>query len=219
MNIIRTKAVELTVIPAIAYKQKLTSGGAGIKILRLDENKSAVYTIDKRTGEPIPYGPIDENFFPAEAFDEALEMTNGLPYSGRSNIRLSAPLQAEPEDVPAAETPAEIDVSSSPEYRAIVERYSDEKGKLNYQLMNKNFIQFASKSKVVGDMVRSRARQEDILRFIIRSRATMLANIKENLDDRYVDRLIETLDEIDPRSAFKELKAYINRLLSRQGKG
>jgi hypothetical protein len=29
--------------------------------------------------------------------------------------------------------------------------------------------------------------------------------------------LIETLDEIDPRSAFKELAAYIKRLLARKG--
>jgi hypothetical protein len=28
--------------------------------------------------------------------------------------------------------------------------------------------------------------------------------------------LIETLDEIDPRSAFKELKSYINRMLARR---
>ena len=56
MNIIRTTAVELAAIPAIAYKQKLSAGGAGIKIFRLDTDASAVFSIDRRTGEAVPYG-------------------------------------------------------------------------------------------------------------------------------------------------------------------
>jgi hypothetical protein len=35
------------------------------------------------------------------------------------------------------------------------------------------------------------------------------------MDNDSIVLLIETLDEIDPRSAFKELKAYINRLLAK----
>ena len=54
MNIIRTKAVELSTIPAIAYKQKLCSGGAGVKILRLDRDSAAVLTLDKKTGGGVP---------------------------------------------------------------------------------------------------------------------------------------------------------------------
>ena len=69
MNIIRTKAVELSTIPAIAYKQKLASGGAGIKIMRADGG-SAVCTIDKRTADMIPYRTFDETLFPMDAFDE-----------------------------------------------------------------------------------------------------------------------------------------------------
>lgn len=48
MKIVRTKTVELTEIPAIAYKQKLSSGGAGIKILRLDVEATAAATLDKK---------------------------------------------------------------------------------------------------------------------------------------------------------------------------
>lgn len=214
MNIIRTKAVELTTIPAIAYKQKLTSGGAGIKIARIDEDKSAVCTIDRRSGDLIPYGTVDENLFPLEAFDEAFELTTGLPYAARSTIKLS-PTQIRTDDV-VEDAPAEqVDMTLSPEYRAIVARYSDEKGKLNYQLMNKDFIQFAAKSKVVAGLVTEKAEQEEILNCIVRSQATTIANQKESLDDAAIALLIETLDEIDPRSAFKELKAYINRMLAR----
>ena len=215
-NIIRTKAVELTVIPAIAFKQKLASGGAGIKILRIDGDQSAVCTIDKRTGDMLPFGSIDESLFPHEAFDEAFELTSSLPYSARGTIKLS-PVEVDGTVDVVEEAPIEqTDMTLSPEYQAIIDRYSDEKGRLNYMLMNKDFIQFAAKSKVVADMIAESASQDEILTFIIKSRATMIANKKESLDDASVALLIETLDEIDPRSAFKELKAHIIRMQSRK---
>jgi hypothetical protein len=216
MNIIRTKAVELQVIPAIAYKQKLASGGAGVKIMRMDCDKSAVYTIDKRTGEAVPYGTVDEEVFPMEAFDEAIELVGGLPYSSRGNIKITVFEENREEDVVEDAPEDQVDMTLSDEYIAIVERYSDEKGKLNYQLMNKDFIQFASKSKVVNDMAGNMATQEEILLFVIKSRATFISGKKESLDDESVKLLIETLDEIDPRSAFKELKAHIKRILARK---
>jgi len=216
MNIIRTKAVELSSIPAIAYKQKLASGGAGVKIMRMDCDKNAVFTIDKRTGEPIPYGGADVSLFPEDAVEEALELTAGQPYSARGSIKITVFEEPLEEDVEADAPKARPDMTQSPEYTAIVERYSDENGKLNYQLMNKDFIQFAAKSKTVGDMAANRASQDEVLAFIVKSRAALISGKKESLDDGQVRLLIETLDEIDPRSAFKELKAYINRVLARK---
>jgi len=96
-----------------------------------------------------------------------------------------------------------------------IEILSDEKDKLNYQLMNKDFIQFASKSKTVSTMIAEKAIAEDVLVFVVKSRAAFVAGKKESLDDELAVALIETLDEIDPRSAFKELKAYINRMFAR----
>ena len=217
MNIIRTKAVELSSIPAIAYKQKLSSGGAGIKILRVD-GQYAVCTIDKRTADLLPFGIFDETLFPMEAFDEAFELTNSLPYSARGNIKLQAVDEAQPDDVSELAPAEQVDMTLSPEYKAIVERYSDEKGKLNYTLMNKDFIQFASRSKVVAGLVDNNASQDEVLEKIVKSRATEISLQKESLSDGDVRFLIETLDEIDPRSAFKELKAYINRMLTKSKK-
>lgn len=217
MNIIRTKAVELSAVSAIAYKQKLASGGAGIKIMRTD-GQTAVCTIDKRTADMVPYGSFDESLFPMEAFDEAFELTNSLPYSARGNIKLLAVEDAQPDDV-SEQAPAEqVDMTLSPEYMAIVDRYSDEKGKINYVLMNKDFIQFASRSKVVAKLVDEGAQQDEIVEAIVISRATEISGQKESLDSHNAKLLIETLDEIDPRSAFKELKAHINRMLAKSKK-
>ena len=217
MNIIRTRAVELSTIPAIAYKQKLPSGGAGIKILHVS-GETAVCTIDKRTADMIPYGTFDERIFTAEAFGEAFELTISLPYSARGKVRLLAIEEAQPDEVSEDAPADQVDMTLSPEYEAIVERYSDEKGKMNYTLMNKDFIQFASRSKVVAGMVDSSASQEAILGTIVSSRAADISGRKDGLDDDSVMLLIESLDEIDPRSAFKELKAYINRMLSKRKK-
>jgi len=216
MNIIRTRTVELTSIPAIAFKQKLASGGAGVKLLRIDCAEKAVATLDKRTGEPVYYGVVDETLFPYEAFEEAIELLEGLPYSARGKIVLGFTEQTEAEDVAAEEPAAEkISMVDSDEYAAIIERYCDENNKLNYQLMNRDFIKFAAKSKVVANKIESKAPAEEILVFVVKSRAAMIANKKESLGDDATRALIDTLDEIDPRSAFKELSVYIRRMQSK----
>jgi len=216
MNIIRTQSVELSSIPAIAYKQKLASGGAGIRILRLDAEVSGSAGIDKRTGEAVPYRQNDAALFPIEAFDEAIELTQGLPFSSRGKIVVAPVETAEADEVAeTVEEKTKVSMVDSDEYRTIIARYSDEKGKLNYALMNKDFIQFAAKSKVVSDMAAEKKPNDAIVLFVIKSRAALIAGKKESLDDGLAAALIETLDEIDPRSAFKELKLYVNRQLAR----
>ena len=229
MNIIRTTAVELTVIPAIAYKQKLASGGAGVKLFRLDADANAVFTIDKRTGDALPYGKYDDALFPDEAVLEALELTSGLPYTARGKLKITMfeetaqeeeeaggeGAAAEEEDAVTEDEAEKVDMVDSEEYRALTLRYTNEKGKINYTLMNKDFIQFASKSSVVSDMVRDRAKVEDIILFLVKSRVAMLSGRKDSMSDAETIALIETMDEIDPRSSFKELSAYIKRLLAK----
>ncbi|MCL1791542.1 MAG: hypothetical protein FWG40_09405 [Peptococcaceae bacterium] len=231
MNIIRSTAVELSLIPAITYKQKLASGGAGIRIFRLDQEAVAVFTVDRRTGEGVPYGPYDADLFPDEAVQEALELTVGLPFSARGKLNTSVLVAAqagsqpgtpstseeaalESEDVMENET-EKIDMVGSDEYQAFLDRYTDEKGKINYTLMNKDFIQFASRNKTVEKMVAEKADVDEMLRFVINNRAAYLAGKKDSLTDAQTDALIETLDEIDPRSAFKDLKLYMRRLLAK----
>ena len=217
MNIIRTTAVELSAIPAIAYKQKLSAGGAGIKILRLDQDAAAVFEIDRRSGEGNAFGAYDAALFPDEAVAEALELTSGLPYTARGKLKVTVFEEeaVDADDVGETET-EKADMVNSDEYQAILERYSNEKGKLNYPLMNKDFIQFASKSKVVATMVDAKAPVADIILFVVKSRTALLAGKKDSLDNAEAAALIETLDEIDPRSAFKELSAHIKRLLAKK---
>jgi len=215
MNIIRTAAVELTAIPAIAYKQKLSSGGSGIKIFRLDQDATTVLTLDKRTGEGIPYGKYDVSLFPDEALNEAIELTSGLPYASRGKIKITVfDVAEEEEDVIETEL-EKTDMVNSEEYKALIQRYADEKGKLNYALLNKDFIQFSSRSKVVGEMVAAKASVEEITLYVVNSMVLQLVKRKDAMSGEETAALIETLDEIDPRSALKELKAHIKRMLAK----
>jgi hypothetical protein len=227
MNIIRTTAVELKTIPAVAYKQKLSTGGAGLKLQRMDTDAMAMFTLDRRTGEGVPYGKYDESLFPAEAVAEAKDLTLGLPYTSRGKIRVKISEAAaaekehveaedifEEEDVTEEETD-KVDMVHSPEYDAILQEFLSEEGKLNYQVMNKDFIQFASRSTVVGQMIGERASDKEIVDYVVGSRATNLSGRKEALSPQEIAGLIETLDEINPRSAFKELTLHIRQQLAR----
>jgi hypothetical protein len=215
VNIIRTTAVELTAIPAIAYKQKLATGGAGLKILRLDTDVSAVFTIDRRSGEATPFGLYEAELFPNEAVYEAQELTHGLPYTARGKIKITVFEDHADAEEAVAETDREkADMVNTPEYNALIERYTDEEGKLNYALMNKDFIQFASRSTKVGEMIGERANDHEIVLYVVASRVAVLAGNRDGLSIEDTEALIETLDEISLRSAFKELTLHIRRLLA-----
>lgn len=221
MNIIRTKVVELSMIPAIAYKLKLASGGSGIKLHRTDVAETAFATLDKRSGGVVVDARVNAGLFPEAAFDEALDLLAGLPYSARGKVSIVVSEEIESDEIGVPENEATLDTASSismvnsDEFKALIERFSDENGKINYPLMNKQFIQFASGSKTVTDLCEKKASTEDILLFIIQNRAAYLAGKRENISEEEAKALIETIDEIDPRSAFKELSLYIRKQLAR----
>ena len=219
MNIIRTKVVELELIPAVAYKIKLKTGGSGIKMHRTDQDMTVFAEVDKRTGDIIISGRVDESLFPYPAFDEAMDLLAGLPYSARGKVKIMVSDDIEDDEIctdgAIDELPTACKMLESDEFKAIVDRFSDESGKLNYALMNKQFMQFAQSSKVVGEMVGRRESEGDIRIFILKNRAAFLANKREHLSDDEAKALLEALNEINPRSAFKELNLYLRKRMAR----
>jgi len=222
MNIIRSKVVELSVIPAIAYKIKLKSGGNGIKFHRTDRNDSAFAEIDKRSGE----AKLDERacieIFPMDALDEAVELLIGLPYSARGKVNISVcetieegEIKVPDDEAPGTHADSAANVVDSDEFIAIVGMYSDVSGKMNYQLMNKQFIQFAARNKTVTELVGKRASVDEIILHVIKNRAAFLAGKRDHLPDDEALALIDAIEDIDPRSAFKDLKLHIRKMLSR----
>ncbi|RUR39184.1 hypothetical protein [Vreelandella populi] len=207
---IRTIMVELSTIEAAAYRQKLRGGHSGIVIMRYDTDQPGIATVNRKSGEPDPSHNTDLKLFPLEAFKEAMELTSGMPYSRRGKVKLSA----EKEDASAQEeTAEELATVDSDEYEAIVKTYTNRKGELSYELLNKDFIQFAKSSKVISDMVANRALEDDIRDHVVKVKLESITGNRE-LTVAQTQRIVEMLDEVSPRHVFKELNDEIRKMLA-----
>ena len=77
---IRTDIVKLTVIEAVAFRQKLMAGGAGVTVLRYDTAQPGIASISKTSGQAIPAANTPADKYPPEVFNEAIRLTFGMPY-------------------------------------------------------------------------------------------------------------------------------------------
>jgi len=213
---IRTEAVKTTTIPGMAFRQKLQAGGTGITIITPHER--ATFTVNKRDGSCVPYGKVNEKVFTENVIKEVLELTMGLPYrrlGSITKVHVNKPCEESPVEHEVDDEKADIDIISSAEYAAFIEKFSDKKGRFSHQLMNKELMQFAAKSGVVNKKLMMKENTDMIVRYVVRSKAAKLARRKE-MDDDTLTAFIETIDSICTRSAFKELNAYLRDRLSRR---
>lgn len=215
---IRTNSVTLATIPgAIAYRTKLPSGGAGIVIVRADEPQPGTATISKTSGEAIVATNTPADAYPAEAFAEAIELTYGMPY--RKQGKPKAPfIEATPEaDIEADgeagdEDIPEAKVVAGEEYQKIVDAYTDKKGRLSYDLLNKDLIKLAHHSDYVASMITDGASEQDIWLHVVGTRFAGLTG-NDHLTESEVVNLAALIDEVSPKGAFKELNAKIREML------
>ena len=216
--IIRTKLVELSTLAAVAYRQKVKDG-PGVVILRYDTAQPGFATISRKTGDPVPAPNTNLETYPLEAFREALELTGGMPYSSRGKVKLSGEPSAETVPDAVEELLAEdLAVVDSAEYQAIVDAYTNKRGELSYDLLNKDFIQFAKSSKIIADMVANRASLEDIRNHIIKVKLETITG-NPNLTPGQMNRIVEMLDEVSPRSVFRELNDELRKMLGQAKTG
>ena len=215
---VRTEALQMTSIRGLTFKQKLTAGGTGITIITPDDR--AVYTINKRNGSCVPYGKVNSDIFTLTVINEALELTKGLPYKrlgAISKVHLDNHFDMIPAELAEKDDKIVIDVIESLEYKEFIAQYTDKNGKFSYQLMNKELMQFASRSSVVRKMLSEKADADSIVRYIVRSKAADLAR-NRGMDDETLTAFIDMFDSMNTRSAFKELTAYLREKMSRNKK-
>lgn len=217
---IRTNIVELTVIPAAAYRQKLPSGGSGIVILRYDAPQPGIASISKTSGDAIPSANTSQKLYPQEAFKEAMELTSGMPYKKQGSVRLKEKRVEEapkPEVIESPETEAEEIAVDSAEYRKIVTRYTDKNGRLSYDLLNRDLIKFAHYSSKVRGMIAEKRPVEDIRLYTVGTKFRTIAE-NDKLTDAQILKIAELLDEVSPKGVFKEFNDEL-RLKLRTAKG
>ena len=209
---IRTRAVNLSVIPAIAFRQKLSAGGSGITILRSDVKQPGIASISRTSGEAIPNKQTDLKKYPMEAFAEAMELTKGLPYKKQKNIKANEKMFMEEHKEDDVFKEEEIIINSE-DYQNIIDRYSDKNGKLSYDLMNKDFIKFAKSSSVVRDMVAEGKSAAAIRNYVISHKIKNITG-NDDLTSKELKKIVELLDEVSPKGVYKDLDAEIRRMLS-----
>ena len=210
---IRTEIVNLTVLDAVAFRQKLMKGGAGVMILRYDTAQPGIASISKTSGEAIPAANTPPELYPQEAFNEAIRLTYGMPYKKRSNVKLEKKQVEEVAPEPAEEEAPEEVVIDSREYQKLVDQYTDKNGKLSYELLNKDLIRFSHASKTVRSMIEEGDSVKKIRTYIITSKFGTVTGNKKLTEEQAV-RMGELLDEVSPKSVFKALDAELRRLIA-----
>ncbi len=207
---IRTDTVDLTVIKAVAFRQKLMSGGSGITILRYDMDQPGIASISKTSGEPIPTDNTPADVYPAEAFREAIKLTAGMPYKKRGGVRLTKQSVKETPPEKSEEFTEEDVIIDSGEYKKLVEAYTDKNGKLSYDLLNRDLIRFAHASKIVRTMIEEGTALKKVRSYIVCTKFRNIIGSKKPTEAQVL-KMADLLDEVSPKSAFKALDAELRK--------
>jgi hypothetical protein len=223
--VIRTRLVELSSLEAVAFRQKLRGGQAGVVILRHDSAQPGLALLNRHSGQADLAAHTPANLFPQEAFQEALELTAGLPYSSRGPVRSPAAVAGAGVAPAAAATPSPLDEEhtaeelttvNSADYAAIVKAYTNKKGEISYELLNKTLIQAARSNPYVAEMVARKASLEEIRDHVVKANFEAVSG-NRFLDLAEVHRIIELLDEVSPRSVLRDLNDDLRKMLGEAG--
>jgi hypothetical protein len=219
--VIRTRLVELSSLEAVAYRQKLRGGQSGVVILRPDTAQPGLALLNHQSGQPDPAANTPADFYPLEAFQEALELTSGLPYSSRGPVRSPAALPGTPAAVEAlaspelAEEPSSADLATvnSADYQAIVKAYTNKKGEISYELLNKALIQAARSNPYVAELVARSASEAEIRDHVVKANFEAVTGNRA-ISQAEVNAILELLDAVSPRSVLRDLNEELRRILA-----
>jgi hypothetical protein len=211
---IRTSAVELTVIEALAYRQKLKAGDNAIVILKPEVKQPGMATISKSTGEPVLAANTNAKEYPVEAFREAIALTNGMPFRKQGSIKVTAQTFAVNEEVEPVEEFVEINTDALDKITA---HFTDKNGRMSYDLVNRELIRFAKSSSIVRNMVAEGKSASEIRDYIILNKFRNIAQ-NDSLNDQEVFKLADVIDGIDSQGMFKQLNSELRRMLTKNKK-
>jgi len=200
--VIRTVLVELSTLGAVAFRQKMPDGHSGVVILRYDTPQPGLALLNRHSGEPDIAANTPHDLFPLEAFQEALALTSGMPYSRRGRVKLQA-TEAEPLAEEAAAGEDDLATVSSADYAAVVKAYTNRKGELSYDLLNKALIQAAHGNPYVAEMKARGATLEEIRDHVVKANFEAITG-NRSLTQAEVNRIVAMLDAVSPRSVLRE---------------
>ena len=99
------------------------------------------------------------------------------------------------------------------DYKKVADKYTDRRGKVSYELLNKDLIKFAHLSSIVRSMIEAGATEKSIRTYVV---GTKFRNITENRDltDEQALKIAEMLDEEHAKSVFKEFNSELRKKLA-----
>ncbi|MEY4803466.1 MAG: hypothetical protein RLZZ274_2197 [Cyanobacteriota bacterium] len=214
--VIRTRLVELSTLDAVAYRQKLRGGHSGVVILRSDSAQPGLALLNHQSGEPDLAANTSADLYPLEAFQEALELTSGLPYSNRGPVRSPAAVPGAQSASPElAEEPSGADLATvnSADYQAIVKAYTNKKGEISYELLNKALIQAARSNPYVSELVARSATEAEIRDHVVKANFEAVTG-NRSISQAEVNAILELLDAVSPRSVLRDFNEELRRMLA-----
>jgi hypothetical protein len=114
--------------------------------------------LNRHSGEPDIAAHTPGELIAAEAFQKALVLTSGRPYARRCRVKRGESPAAmagdQSAEVPTGAKPSPEDLGTvcSADYAAIVKAYTNKKGELSYDLLNKALIKAAHANPFVAEM-------------------------------------------------------------------
>lgn len=214
--VIRTRLVELSTLDAVAYRQKLRGGQSGVVILRSDSAQPGLALLNHQSGEPDLAANTSADLYPLDAFQEALELTSGLPYSNRGPVRSPAAVPGAQLSSPElAEEPSGADLATvnSADYQAIVKAYTNKKGEISYELLNKALIQAARSNPYVSELVARSATEAEIRDHVVKANFEAVTG-NRSISQAEVNAILELLDAVSPRSVLRDFNEELRRMLA-----
>lgn len=211
---IRTRIVELSSAEGVAYRRRLRGGQVAVVILPYAGGQPGNAILNRGTGAADPAASSAP--FTPETWAEAVDETRGLPFTARGAVRVSADMAGFGlPDPDGQDDETEVATVCSDEYQAIVAAYTDKRGQLSYALLNKDFIQFLKSNRHVAKLAADGAGLEAIRAHVVRAKLEWLTGNRD-LTDAQIARIVEMLDEVSPKSVFRELDSEIRRMLARR---
>ncbi len=210
---IRTKIVELNVIEAVAYRQKLKGGKTGLVVMKFGLNQPGMAIMDRTTGRPVVPANAPKAI-PMEAYAEAGALTEGLTYARHHQFQMLGGTKSQVKNVEIfdEEPEEELVIVNSQDYTKIINAYKDKHGNFSHLLINRDLLKFAKSSTLVGNLVKNGVSRDEIRKHIVRSRfETITGNHK--ISDKEIEQIVSMLDEAHKEGVFKKLNAELQKMM------
>jgi len=102
---------------------------------------------------------------------------------------------------------------SSADYQAIVKAYTNKKGEISYELLNKALIQAARSNPYVAELVARSATEAEIRDHVVKANFEAVTGNRA-ISQAEVNAILELLDAVSPRSVLRDLNEDLRSILA-----